>query len=370
MSNQCRGLDGKCGASSEFCNATETPHEVVLHRGFPEQNTTLPLWKPCCKDDGIERSVLRRDESKKWTSYCSHVFCQSKQLRNTHNQSFLDLTVVHHDNDERNGQKHVCKHGLHEHDKCGCECYGQEFGDQDIEELVDANITHFNPTCQITYFRCEANSTVVEDAAVLAEWKTGDASVSECATATEKRWQTCGGNGSVVSYIYTDMYDNTTKGGFGQNDREIGSLWYNSTRHHSVRTEGKPLRETEWVIPDQEIEVLTTKDSGPGGQHRNKTESAVIMKHRPTGIKVKASAKSQHQNRKSARAMLERRVAELRKQGQIDQHNATRRNQVGSGMRGDKVRTYRTRDNRVVDDRTGRKVSLKKVLQGELNLFD
>lgn len=132
----------------------------------------------------------------------------------------------------------------------------------------------------------------------------------------------------------------------------------------------EPLCKADWSIPDHEIEVITTKDSGPGGQHRNKTESAVVLTHLPTGLKVKAAAKSQHQNRKTARAMLERKVSELRRQGQIDHHNQTRRDQVGTGMRGDKVRTYRTQDNRVVDERTGQKVSLKKVLRGELEIFD
>lgn len=241
---ECRGLSGQCGTGPDYCDVKDEPHEVVLHRGFPEQNSTFPTWKPCCKDDGTDKSILRRDETSKWTSYCSHVYCQSHQHRIRNSTDFFDLTVVHHHNKERNGQKHVCKSGLHEHDKCGCECYGQQFGDQDIEELVLANYTNQNPECEITYAVCRRNSTIVEDAAVLANWNTGDGSISQCANAAEKRWKTCGGNGSIVSYVYK-FEGKKTQGGFGQENSLNGKLAYNSTRHHSKRTQNKPLRETE-----------------------------------------------------------------------------------------------------------------------------
>lgn len=124
--------------------------------------------------------------------------------------------------------------------------------------------------------------------------------------------------------------------------------------------------ETEWTLKESDIEVFTTKDSGPGGQHRNKTESCVVMRHRPTGIEAKASAKSQHQNRKTARAMLEARVralAESQASALLAHH---RKAQVGSGMRADKIRTYREQDDLVIDHRTGAKVRLSKVRAGDL----
>jgi peptide chain release factor 1 len=130
------------------------------------------------------------------------------------------------------------------------------------------------------------------------------------------------------------------------------------------------LKEHDWTIPEKEIEITTTRDSGPGGQHRNTTDSCVIMCHIPTGIKVKAAAKSQHQNKREARALLEAKVKDLRwnqAKTEIDHHRA---NQVGSGMRGDKIRTYRVKDNQAVDDRSGRKVPLKKVLNGHLELLN
>jgi peptide chain release factor 1 len=124
------------------------------------------------------------------------------------------------------------------------------------------------------------------------------------------------------------------------------------------------LPESEWTLKESDIEVFTTKDSGPGGQHRNKTESCVVMRHRPTGIEAKASAKSQHQNRKSARAMLEARVRALEVGRATSTRAQNRRQQVGSGMRGDKVRTYRAQDDLVTDHRSGRKARLSRIRAG------
>lgn len=127
--------------------------------------------------------------------------------------------------------------------------------------------------------------------------------------------------------------------------------------------------EAEWKILERDIEVFTTKDTGPGGQHRNKTESCVIMRHKPTGIEAKASSRSQHQNRKDARAILEARVrAHADNRAALDLALA-RRQQVGSGMRGDKIRTYREQDDQAADHRTGRKARLSRVRQGQLELL-
>ena len=127
--------------------------------------------------------------------------------------------------------------------------------------------------------------------------------------------------------------------------------------------------EAEWRIDDRDIEVFTTKDTGPGGQHRNKTESCGVMRHKPTGIEAKASARSQHQNRKAARAMLEARVRALMDAKATSSLAQNRRLQVGSGMRGDKIRTYREQDDVATDHRTGRKARLSRVRQGKIELL-
>lgn len=127
---------------------------------------------------------------------------------------------------------------------------------------------------------------------------------------------------------------------------------------------------SKFALRDSDIETRTTMDSGPGGQHRNKTESCVVMRHKQTGIEAKAASKSQHRNRQIAREMLEGRVAALLAGRAQAAESQTRRAMVGTGMRGDKVRTYRVRDDNVTDHRSGKKARMSDVLAGRLEVFD
>lgn len=115
-----------------------------------------------------------------------------------------------------------------------------------------------------------------------------------------------------------------------------------------------------------EVELTTTKGDGPGGQHRNKTESAVVAVHLPTGERVRIeSDRSQHKNKATALTVLAERVHRRRIAATEAQDGASRRAQVGSGQRGDKIRTYRTQDNSVRDHRDGRQWQLDRWLRGE-----
>lgn len=128
----------------------------------------------------------------------------------------------------------------------------------------------------------------------------------------------------------------------------------------------EPPAKGAYRLADRDIEVFTTRDSGPGGQHRNTTDSCVVMRHKPTGIEAKAAAKSQHHNRRVARELLETRVAQFYSDKEETARARQRRRQLGSGQRGDKIRTYREKDGRVSDHRSGRKCSLGRVMKGEL----
>lgn len=149
---------------------------------------------------------------------------------------------------------------------------------------------------------------------------------------------------------------------------ETGNARKNGLVHTSTVTVAvfQLLDERRQQIKSSDIKIFTTMDSGPGGQSRNKTESCVIMRHLPTGIEAKSAAKSQHRNRAVARAMLEARVALHYSQQRSASEAAERRAMVGSGMRGDKIRTYRVRDDRVTDHRSGCKMRLTDVLAGRL----
>lgn len=118
-------------------------------------------------------------------------------------------------------------------------------------------------------------------------------------------------------------------------------------------------------LPEHEIEWQATRGSGKGGQARNKTSNAVIMKHRPTGVQVRVeSERSQTQNRETALRLLSARIAAAETERREVAEAASRRIQIGTGQRGDKVRTIRTQDNSVVDHKTGRRTTVARYEKG------
>ncbi len=114
---------------------------------------------------------------------------------------------------------------------------------------------------------------------------------------------------------------------------------------------------------------MTKKASGPGGQHVNKTESCVVIRHLPTGIEAQSATRSQHDNKRLAREVLEARVAAYLSDRSKADRDASRRQMVGSGMRGDKIRTYRQQDDSVSDHRSGRKARFSQILAGKLEVL-
>lgn len=120
-------------------------------------------------------------------------------------------------------------------------------------------------------------------------------------------------------------------------------------------------------LQDKDIEWKATRGSGKGGQHRNVTDSAVQMRHKPTGIAVRIEGtRSQLQNRITARNLLAARVADFNRAALRASRASDRREQVGSGQRGDKIRTIRLQDGVVVDHRSGKRTSTARYLAGHL----
>lgn len=126
--------------------------------------------------------------------------------------------------------------------------------------------------------------------------------------------------------------------------------------------------EIEIEIDPEEIRVETMRASGAGGQHVNVTDSAVRITHVPTGIRVISSEKSQHRNRAKAMQVLRARLFELKQAESGAERDTSRRGQIGSGERSEKVRTYNFPQNRVTDHRLGETFhNLPGILAGALD---
>lgn len=120
------------------------------------------------------------------------------------------------------------------------------------------------------------------------------------------------------------------------------------------------------AIAERDLVWETMRGSGAGGQHRNVTESAVRVRHLPTGLEARVCAeRSQHRNRALALEILSNRVRQQLDARNGSERDALRQSQVGSGMRGDKIRTYRVRDNQVTDHRHNKRWTLDAVKRGD-----
>lgn len=118
------------------------------------------------------------------------------------------------------------------------------------------------------------------------------------------------------------------------------------------------------VDPSQVFRVEWYSGSGAGGQHRNKHQNSCRITHIPTGTVRKAETRSRANSYQEAMSSLTEALNARYRNDQANAVNNTRRTQVGSGMRGDKRRTYRFQEDRVVDHVTGRSSSCSKLMRG------
>jgi peptide chain release factor 1 len=125
--------------------------------------------------------------------------------------------------------------------------------------------------------------------------------------------------------------------------------------------------EVDIEIRPEDIRIDTMRASGAGGQHVNTTDSAVRITHIPTGIIVVQAEKSQHQNRARAMQILRARLFDQERSRLADERSESRKLQVGSGDRSERIRTYNFPQGRLTDHRINLTLyKLDRVMEGEL----
>ena len=129
------------------------------------------------------------------------------------------------------------------------------------------------------------------------------------------------------------------------------------------------VEDVEVEINPADIKMEVFRSSGAGGQHINKTSSAVRLIHEPTGIVVECQTeRSQFQNRDNAMKMLRTKLYEMKKKEQDSKISNARKSQVGSGDRSEKVRTYNYPQGRITDHRIGMSIyQMENFLNGDLD---
>ena len=129
------------------------------------------------------------------------------------------------------------------------------------------------------------------------------------------------------------------------------------------------VQDVEIEIKDSDLVFESCKSSGAGGQHINKTESAVRLTHKPSGIVIECDQeRSQLQNKEKAMRLLYAKLYDIKQREQAEAIASTRKSQVGSGDRSEKIRTYNFPQSRVTDHRINKTIySLGGFLNGDMD---
>ncbi len=128
----------------------------------------------------------------------------------------------------------------------------------------------------------------------------------------------------------------------------------------------KKIKKIKNNVKKSEIKIETFKSSGAGGQHVNKTNSAVRLKHIPTNIVVECQKeRSQHKNKKHALKIMQLKINEFKNIKKNNKNNFIKKNLLGDGKRVEKVRTYNYKNNTIIDHRFKIKIKLDIIINGK-----
>ena len=127
-------------------------------------------------------------------------------------------------------------------------------------------------------------------------------------------------------------------------------------------------KKTEININPSDLKIDTYKASGPGGQYVNKTESAIRITHKPSGVVVTSqSERNQFQNKENAMNILAAKILQRQEEADLSKLTEERRQQIGWAKRAEKTRTYNFPQNRITDHRIGKSWhNLEKIIDGDL----
>jgi peptide chain release factor 1 len=129
-------------------------------------------------------------------------------------------------------------------------------------------------------------------------------------------------------------------------------------------------RQVDDALPMADVDITTQRGHGSGGQNQNKVESAVRVVHKPTGLTVFINGRDQYRNKQLALEIIQARLVAAKKDAAQQAHNRMKMEQLGSGSRSGKIRTYNFIGSIVTDHRTGVKTHrLSEVMKGRLELL-
>lgn len=122
-------------------------------------------------------------------------------------------------------------------------------------------------------------------------------------------------------------------------------------------------------VTDADLKIEWYSGTGAGGQHRNKHQNSCRLTHIPTGIVATAQCRSRQNSYEQALKTIQETVDKQVKSAYNKNIAQERKTQVGSGMRGDKIRTYRFQDDKVLDHQTGKSAKCTTILKGNFDLL-